>query len=159
MTTLKILFLDIDGVLNSRDFFFRMRNIILSANEKIDPLAVARLNKITDATGAKIVISSSWRIGYLSNLGGLVEFLKLHNITGEIIDMTPLPNDLNFSKPRWKEIRSWLHEHTEVTSFCILDDIDNMGPLSHAHVCTNSNVGLVDSQVAQAIKVLNKVSK
>lgn len=156
MDNIKVLFCDIDGVLNSRDFFFRMRNIILSANEKIDPLAVARLNKITNATGAKIVISSSWRIGFLSNMDGLVQFLKLHNIAGEIIDMTPLPNDLNFSKPRWKEIRAWLHEHPEVTSFVILDDIDNMGPLSHAHVCTDSKVGLIDSQIARAINILNR---
>ena len=57
------LFLDIDGVLNTKWWYTQMdRN---TPREKygyaFDPNAVANLKRIIDETGADIVISSSWK--------------------------------------------------------------------------------------------------
>lgn len=69
----KFIFLDIDGVMNSNLFYSertqdkRYDEWIKDHSQhiawgacNIDPKAVKRLNKITDATKAKIVVSSSW---------------------------------------------------------------------------------------------------
>ncbi len=59
---MKIIFLDIDGVLNHMYWLKKMKGV--EGDKKFfDPDCVRRLNTITDKTGAKIVLSSSWRIG------------------------------------------------------------------------------------------------
>jgi hypothetical protein len=56
----KIIFLDIDGVLNNSKWLKENKN------NPIDPAAVNRINVIMQKTDAKIVISSSWRIKFLN---------------------------------------------------------------------------------------------
>ena len=66
---MKALFLDFDGVLNSHEFLYvaaRNRDYEERAGNEhmeLDPVAVARLNRVIAATGAKVVVSSSWRHG------------------------------------------------------------------------------------------------
>ena len=55
---MKILFLDIDGVLNSRAYD-RKRN--WSELTNIDETRLPLVKKIIDKTGAKIVLISTWR--------------------------------------------------------------------------------------------------
>lgn len=52
---LKIIFLDVDGVINTNRNHFT----------KLDEIALEYLKIIIESTGAKIVISSSWRTGSL----------------------------------------------------------------------------------------------
>lgn len=59
----KVIFLDIDGVLNTKWWYTQMnRN---TPKDKygyaFDPKAVANLRRIVEETGADIVISSSWK--------------------------------------------------------------------------------------------------
>src|SRR5947208_2752737 len=81
---MRVLFLDIDGVLNSHAYFlsrtsaaqaaalddaYRLGNEVPQstddhARNMIDPAAVEHLNAIIEASEAKIVVSSSWRIAY-----------------------------------------------------------------------------------------------
>ena len=75
----KIIFLDIDGVLNSESYF---KNKIAGV---IDPECVRRLNRIIKETDADIVISSSWK---LSPSSVYAEFNDV-GIEGNIIGMTP----------------------------------------------------------------------
>jgi len=65
MSDLRIIFLDIDGVLNNPGTYAptapwrgELDRII---RVPIAPECMQRLNTLTDATGAKVVISSSWR--------------------------------------------------------------------------------------------------
>jgi len=61
---MKLIFLDFDGVLNSNKYFKSLKRKKIP-HEKIlnslSPEMVERLNKIIEATNAKIVISSTWR--------------------------------------------------------------------------------------------------
>ena len=57
----KIVFLDIDGVLNSEEWFDKCFNSDYICDSDIDPDAINRLIKFLDDTNAKIVLSSSWR--------------------------------------------------------------------------------------------------
>ena len=59
---MKVIFLDIDGVLNSEEYYesFPDGEFI----PPIDPVCVERLKRIVDRTGAKLILSSSWRGGW-----------------------------------------------------------------------------------------------
>lgn len=100
----KILFLDIDGVLNSDRFIDAHPK--LPYTELIDKEAVSRVLSIIEKTGAKIVISSSWREQFINEPNGfnkMVEFFKKFGIE-PIVGMTPKLR----GKARHYEIEEWL---------------------------------------------------
>lgn len=123
----KVIFLDIDGVLNSnntfddndewRKFFCKFSN--KSLKDKItyhmidiDLDKVFMLRDVCNLTGAKIVISSSWRrLWYYS----LTEE-KLVNLGLPIVGTTPY-----IRGNRGEEIRRYL-QNNKVDNFIILDD-------------------------------------
>jgi hypothetical protein len=146
---MKLLFLDFDGVLNSSNFLYRSgeRFSSTSADEKIDPEAVRRLNEITDRTGASIVVSSAWRIG--KRVADLRDLLKRHGATGPVVGATP------GGQTRGDQIASWM-ANRDVESFVILDDDNDMGDLMWALVKTTCEQGLQDEHVAQAIEILGE---
>ena len=137
---MKIIFLDIDGVLNHTLWFqSEERKLISSENSRamwFDPKSVALLNELTDATQAYIVISSSWREGY--PLEELVAILESQGVTGEIIDQTPSftfkqLTPVPYLVPRGCEIQAWLEQHREELAdrlanakYVILDDQSDM---------------------------------
>lgn len=122
---MKIIFLDIDGVLNvyceGRDQF----GCTFHTN------FVENLRNIIDKTGAKIVISSSWRT---DGLDVMKELWKYRDLPGDVIDVTPDPYDLikegKFEfydqVERGHEIQDWLDNHKEVTNYVIIDDDNDM---------------------------------
>lgn len=148
---MKVIFLDIDGVLNSRDYFmtclpFRTTRL----DEKIDPVAVDRLNRITRATEAVIVLSSAWRIGFQGELDGLKKLFERHSIEAELVGMTP-----NSSGNRGNQIQSWLDDHKgEVEQFIIIDDADDMNDLVDNLIRTTHDHGLTEEHVFPCIMKL-----
>ncbi len=90
----------------------------------------ANLKRLIDETGAKIVISSSWRH---SGLKIMQEMWIKRGLVGEVIDITPSHSDksrdhLPFKEraERGGEIKEWLDAHPEVTNYVILDDDDDV---------------------------------
>jgi hypothetical protein len=153
-----IVFLDFDGVVNSKRFLdvqakrFRAEGRVRETRHMIDPDAVARLNGLLLETGAKVVISSSWR--WLFDLPTLREILVENGFTGEVIDVTPvLPGERGF------EIEKWLRDHAPDATFVIFDDnpvFDNpdTGNLHHRFVQTSWGYGLLDEHIDRARKIL-----
>lgn len=168
---MKILFTDVDGVLNSADYMRNRRAIRRPSPHAIDAVTVPRLNTVTDRTGAKIVISSSWRIG--KAVERLREIFALHGITGDVIGLTPslyewyTKDDKVCSKraERGFEIDCWLDEWPSdprfaelgpVESFAIVDDNSDMVHLAHRLVKTDWDTGLLDEHVERLIIMLNQ---
>ena len=160
---MKIIFLDIDGVLNS--VAWMKAEAAAAGNDttentigwnKVDPAACARLNRIITATGAKIVVSSTWRkMLCLSAIRGV---LLGSGVTYPvpIIDKTPV-----LHKPRGLEIQAWLdefHNSNLVEDFVILDDDGDMEHLVDKLVQTSCETGLLDEHVDRAIEILERVS-
>ena len=154
---MRILFLDIDGVLvNARSLIERR------AKEKQgEEACVEQLNRITDTTGAVIVVSSSWRF---SGLNEMRLILNYWGVTGEVIDITPdlcrkNSDGIWVSQPRGLEILLWLHQYEEkggrVDSFVILDDDADMDSIGHRHVQTKFEDGLTETDADKAIELLN----
>ena len=114
----KVIFLDIDGVLNTNWWYTQMdRN---TPKDKygyaFDPKAVANLKRIVEETGANIVISSSWKCLGLTQME---EVWNDRNLPGKIIGITPntvsdemlLYADIDSMEMfhiRGEEIREWL---------------------------------------------------
>lgn len=159
MNQIKVLFLDFDGVLNSRAY----RSERPPLDQKfgwgtpehedwsLDKTAIRRLNRIAELPDVVIVVSSMWRIHRArADLRGL---LMRNGFTGRLIDKTPVLN-----KPRGVEIREWLRQTVrKVASFVILDDDDDFCEFGADRlVLTSGDYGLRDEDVDKAITILDK---
>lgn len=110
---MKVIFLDVDGVLNSDEYFNSIKDKKINTIEnQIDINKVKLLKQAVNTTGAKLVLSSSWR--YTKNANNLKALLLNY---GMIVDSTPFLNN-----ERGKEIKKWLEEHKNVEDYVILDD-------------------------------------
>lgn len=134
MTNLKIIFLDIDGVLCTR------RSHLAYAGGGIwshwDPTACALLKKVLDKHEAKLVISSTWRRKQHQQL--LTDRLHEHGLykyllTGEMKGShTPFDivedsgNPFRQKATRGREIDHFLKFHPHITDYRILDDDSDM---------------------------------
>lgn len=163
---MKVIFLDVDGVLNSEDdlMIHREKNgitgCIMYAEVEDRPLKL--LKEIVDKTYAKIVVSSSWRIGCErsgreSIFGkGLYEKLerRLKDYGMNIYDITP---SLGTDTQRGDEIREWLSKN-ETENFIILDDDSDMREYVNMEnfIHTTYKHGLTEGLRDKAIQVLNK---
>ena len=167
---MKVLFLDIDGVLNGSDWFHknheaRLKHRVEYGNGAefakdfmhpmghLDPLSISFLNKIVEETGCKIVISSTWR--KFSTLSEIRGFLSQKGFKHplSIIDKT---EDFNIGYARGLEIHNWLNEcKDKVDSFVILDDDVDMHHLLPWQVLTDGIEGLNEKTMSVAIRILN----
>lgn len=153
---MKVIFLDFDGVLNSHKWIGANQHLFetdrLFMHRDVDPEAVERLNRIVDATGAEVVVSSTWR---RMNSRGMLQFiLRKHGFNGFVKDVTPI-----LGTRRGFEIQQWLDEHGPVESFTIIDDDSDMEHLMDKLVKTSFDDGLQDRHVEQAIAMLGAKEK
>lgn len=140
------LFLDIDGVLVNRNSLRKASGLKATA----DPACVAELNRITDATGAKIVVSSTWRRG---GRKFVMEKLRLWGVSGRIIGCTPILNAVD----RGDEIQAYIDASTRpIGSFVILDDDSDAFHLSGRLVQTAFESGLTLADADRAIALLQE---
>lgn len=155
---IKVLFLDIDGVLNhdaQREARKRVPIEHRVEGDWIDPVCVARVQAICDRTGAVIVLSSSWRemVGFDRTL----KVLRAKGLTAEVIGQTPtsVPAGkwLVVALTRWQEIQAWLEAHPEVIQYAVLDD-DAEGTPEDVYVYTKFSEGITDAHVERAVDLL-----
>jgi len=173
----KILFLDIDGVLNCNATFARIKEYPVQpikpdqtvesrffdhAQDMIEPYLVARLNWILEQTGAEVVVSSAWR-QHFANQEKLCEFLEKRAgiIPGRIIGQTPVfyPGaKMSLPRVRGRQIQAYLDENHagETLQIVILDDNGGMEHLKPRFVQTDEEYGLTQEEAEKAIAILNR---
>lgn len=157
---MKILFLDVDGVLNSDEYYNYIRPIrknLKFPDTKIDPDAVNLLNYIVSKTGCEIVVSSAWRFG--KSINALVSLFHEMGIEKDIFDMTKWDaTTLTDVNPRGDEIQEWLDENKDiVTNYAILDDSYAMNDEQLPYtVFTDDKVGLTEENAEKIIRILNE---
>lgn len=166
---MNIIFLDIDGVLNSQNYFIENHKDILLFSKAysnkdnneleylikrqimdIDYNKLQLLKEIIYETNAKIVISSSWRNLYIYPL--IEDYLINKGLP--IIGTTPY-----IRGKRGEEIRTYLKENPEIKNFIILDDeiFKDFNELENYLIKTDFyNEGLEESHANEAIKILKK---
>ena len=174
---MKVIFLDIDGVLNTDNGRAKRSDRGLPTRDKYEELfdedAVANLRLVLEAVPeALIVIESAWK----TSLGGLPvlrEMWKFRNMPGRIHSVTEdlksfpelLDLDLsdmdNFAKVmglgKGYGIKKWIEEHAaEEIQYVIIDDVPDFLPEQRPHVvCPNSFIGLSRDNALEAIGILN----
>ena len=176
----KLIFLDVDGVLNSDEFArwchehpeFKKNG----GYHQISPTLVGRVIKICEATGAKIVLSSSWRLwNFEQTVKNLSSKRDLRPILDNMVGITQRTED------RWRgqEIKYFLNDcrknHfnsvtegwnplirpteriTNFPKFVIIDDdADMLEEQLPFFIQTDFITGITDEDVEKAIKILNE---
>ena len=129
----KILFLDVDGVVNCVTTSQRHRGFI-----GIDPIMAFLVGKIQLDTGCEVVLSSDWRHSKDARD-------EVRKQVVDFIDVTPsIPGAI-----RGREVKAWLKDHPEVTKHAILDDNSDFDP-DQPLFKTSWSVGLTD-KIAKAV--------
>jgi hypothetical protein len=176
----KVIFLDFDGVLNhpgTWQAWLAPRDAAEARAPRVgtevwvptERACVERVNEIVAETGARVVISSSWR--YVAPHAVLAASLAQAGLIGEVIGETPhhrspdWPHVIAFLAekkrptsriPRGAEIATWLRLHPGITSYVVLDDVDDMAHVRRRFVQTDGSRGICDADVEQAIRILGK---
>jgi hypothetical protein len=138
------IFLDIDGVLINRKSLRQASGLRSNA----DPDCVAELNRITDATGARIVVTSTWR---RQGRRFVTDALRKWGVSGQVVGCTPV-----MSVPdRGNEIQAFIDAYRRpVGSFIIIDDDSDMLHLMPRLIRTNYEAGLTQADADRAIAML-----
>lgn len=105
---MKVLFLDIDGVVNSSSTTDFRNNLW-----PVDPYMAFLVGRIQLYTGCEVVLSSSWRY-HPDGLAAATKIVSIYSMTPKI------------NSKRGIEIADWLNERDDVERYAILDDDDDM---------------------------------
>lgn len=141
---MKIIFLDVDGVLNHGKQI-----------EKVEDNKIILLNQIVEQTNAEVVLSSDWRYWLnTDNEDVILLERKLNRVGINIMSSTPFTEH----GYRGAEIYQWINEWNgeQIETFVILDDRDDMKPYIDRLVQISFDLGLQEKHVKKAIQLLNK---
>jgi hypothetical protein len=158
---MKVIFLDVDGVLNSTRSFVASKYTdyiksdvigptVFHNHQNHDPIAIGLVNKLCDNDDIKIVVSSTWR---LVGEEGVIKDLRAMGITGDFA--TPAIT-IQLTDIRGEEVNDWLKNHgtkNNVTHHVILDDGSDFYP-SQPHVKSNIDIGFSYKNYLEAKKYL-----
>lgn len=152
---MKVIFLDVDGVLNSKDW---LENNRVRTENSVNPEKVKLLAEIVQKTNATVVLSSTWRyipehpmFMYLTDILGQ-NGIKIHSFTPKLDGDRP------------KEIKSWINKQSEEIKFISIEDDFSEEDyrkygIEDYFVKTSfygENGGLQRNHVEMAIKLLNE---
>lgn len=144
---MNIIFLDIDGVLNSRSSIERF-----NSTRRLCPDACRNLKDLVEQTDSKIVISSTWRLSF--TLDQIIEAINQahswENWSNVIIDKTPHLR----SGIRQEEIDTFLDHIGCHCNFVVLDD-DNGDIFTPLFVHVDRLIGLTENDVIFAKELFN----
>lgn len=151
---MKVLFLDIDGVLITANNIKKTYKLTGKPQGRtLDPDTVVQLNRIMEQSNPLLVLSSTWRI-----FTSLEDMAKLINEAGgnniKFHSATPRLNT-----QRGKEIQTWLNnltdEELKQCKFVIVDDDKDMLHLIGHLIKTDFDTGLTEDIANRIIKILN----
>ena len=147
---MKVVFLDIDGVLNNTKRFRAPKGTYV-----LDPIACGMFVKFVEDNRIAVVLSSTWRL-YEDHVLFLTQAGILDNLheDGQTLE---LEMEDKWQPPtRADEVQEWLNRHPEVTHYVIFDDWENGFTEKHAKhfIKTNEHLGLQPEHINKAIEIL-----
>jgi len=184
----KVVFLDIDGVLQPFDSSERYDHMsprdsdglnrkllsehgvdygrysahdVASVYYDWDKDSVAQLKRVLDGTGAKIVLSSSWREPTLNRM---LDLFRIHGLHDRFIDVTPILwlEGLEGIQPRYDglhervvEILTHLEANPHIERYVVVDDMDLRAGLEGHFVWTGREGRLTREHADRCIRILN----
>lgn len=152
-----LIFLDVDGVLNSEKSCIRFRT-----SRKLCPDAIGVLNRILRETGAGIVVSSTWRLNRTHDeLRQILDTAGVEDVDSRYVaktkDLSAIKqNGFWASVERGEEIALWIKENNWTRPFAILDDDNDMKGVHEHFFMTDARVGLQDDVADRVIRHLKR---
>lgn len=150
----RIIFLDLDGVMDSRTHNIYLNKHNLPEKDEFgilfSPECIAALKHITDNTDAEIVLSSSWK--HIMSLQQLQQMWQQLQLPSKVIDVTP-----TCSRNRGDEIHRWLCLCPDPCQYVIIDDLprEQFHTAHYSHLVTTDGFnGLTLELANQAIEIL-----
>lgn len=164
---MKIIFLDIDGVLATHKEFMMNRTKFQSKHPEAKELnipypfnsgCVKVFNEILKETDAKIVLSSDWRLYWsLEELDKIFKFNGVIKSPEEITGVSSGKMSWELEKNRVEEIFQFI-EKNKIVDWVAVDDL-NLSELGDRFINTRDNEGLKQLSLKDKIlKVLNNES-
>ena len=170
----KVIFLDVDGVLNSSRTLYE--------DISLEDDLISNLKELVDKTGAKIILSSSWRLSteaIATLMDRLDKFgLAISGMTCDGVDLDWLEKyefdvtkkyldtkfdwdenrQIKITHDRGAEIFKWLHDHDDCAYVILDDEIEDIKPYFSESVIvkTSYKTGLTKEDVKKAVQILNK---
>lgn len=150
---MKIIFLDIDGVLNGNLFVPKDDR----AGVLIDDTRLDLIKHIVDATDAKIVLSSSWREHWEKNETECDDTGRKINEIFAAKGLSVFDKTSKYHNDRKQEIIDWLQEHPDVSDFVVIDDgfFEEEILKNHFVLTSKLRFGIDEDDVNKAISILN----
>ena len=153
-----ILFLDVDGVLNSHNYLNKTLHLPqIDIYKYLDPSKIQLLKEFVSTYHLEVVLHSTWRNAFNEQMIPTDELGKslytaLNNEKIALLDKTPY-----LEGNRYLEISSWLKENVtklSITNFVILDDANiEWNELKNHLVLTDEWIGLTHENI-QAAKII-----
>ena len=147
----KLIFLDVDGVLNNQAWAIRMfkeEGVRVYRDNLLEDRALHLLKSLVDSTGARIVVSSAWR-----HIPTAYNDLRrqLEQCGMSVYGKTPYVGSV-----RGDDITAWFAAHPGKYAYVILDDDSDMdGHMDHL-VQTDFYTGLTQEIVDRCVQMLNE---
>lgn len=152
---MKVIFLDYDGVLNSVESMVAYHHLrgpsktIYSESDRLDPVAIGLLKYLVDATDAKIVVSSTWRLNY--SLQELVDIFSTYGWNAAPVISKTGRGGIN--TVRGDEIKEWLDTNL-VSNYVIIDDDSDILDDQKSHfVNTSGTTGFTLVNLCEALRI------
>jgi hypothetical protein len=164
---MKVIFLDVDGVLNSKSWNDSHQNEIQDGI-LIDNTKVELLSKLIESTKAIVVMHSGWRFWFDSKFQPirkeseiLFDMLIKENIS--IHDTTPdhrtekIKKNKKLSLVKAGEILEWISKHENIEQWVVLEDLNlNNSEVEKHQVRTGPKIGLTLENIREAEEILMK---
>lgn len=151
-----IIFLDVDGILNSFTFLkkesIRLRRPLSGKKFPFDPSCLNCLCYLISETDAEIIITSSWR-KYENHLEILMNKLAEYDLARHVYGFNPITGNLA------EEIQLALNQLGTDTNYVILNDKHTNSNLDERLIQTDSTYGLTYEDVLKAINILKSRSR
>lgn len=163
----KVVFLDIDGVLNS-NFWNESHQREISDGTLIDESKIKLLCKLVKRTDAGIILHSGWKYWFGSDLKPLRKEAESLRILLEkegltIAGVTPdhateeIKKTKKFSLVKADEILTWLKQHEKIDRWVVLDDLDlHNAEIAKHQIKTDQTIGLTMEDVEKAEMILKE---
>ena len=153
MQASRVIFLDIDGVLNTRNHLRHQKmESGFTSNKNWCPVACKHIVLLCDYYDARVVISSSWRHEY--NLEQIGEFFSSNDIPADYLvgrtpSNAPQPGGENYC--RGHEVLHWINNHPgELSDYVIIDDAAGFLEEQQPHlVRVNPEAGFSDKKAVK----------
>ncbi|MEQ1494453.1 MAG: HAD domain-containing protein [Novosphingobium sp.] len=145
----RYVFLDFDGVIVTSSSYKRVKDWEGAGSALIEPRLVANVQTLCEKSGARVVISSAWRLVYAPDY--LNEMLRDAGLRVDVAGQTPRVGH------RGEEIRRWCQLYNAAEEdIVILEDEEDVSPFRHRQVrttFTGTRCGFTERHLSRALRL------